>query len=100
MDDYPAQIADFLEQTATKVRSLSVDRVANIATWAAVGMVVATLGLMLVIFLLVGLFRILGEATTVELAYVILGGLFLIIGAFLWSKRIRMPADVGEDANA
>ena len=42
---------------------------------------------MLVIFLLVGLFRLLAEATTVELAYVILGGLFLIVGAFLWSKR-------------
>ena len=40
MDDYPAQIADFLEQTAAKIRSLSVDRVRNIATWTAVGMVV------------------------------------------------------------
>jgi protein-S-isoprenylcysteine O-methyltransferase Ste14 len=103
MDDYPAQIADFLEQTATKVRSLSVDRVANYATWAAVGIVVAMLGLVLTVFLLVGLFRILAEATTVELAYVILGGLFLIIGAFLWSKRTRKTVDttqVREDANA
>ncbi len=87
MDDYPAQIAGFLEDTATKIRSLSVDRLRNFATWTAVGMVLAMLGLVLVVFLFVGLFRLLAEATTVELAYVILGGLFLIAGAFLWSRR-------------
>jgi uncharacterized membrane protein len=87
MDDYPARIADLLESTALKVRSLSVDRVRDIATWTATGIVVAMLGLVLAVFLLVGLFRILAELTTVELAYVILGGLFLLVGAFVWSKR-------------
>lgn len=87
MDDYPAQIAGFLEDTAGKIRSLSVDRLRNIALWTAVGMVLAMLALIIVTFLLVGLFRLLAEATTVEIAYVILGGLFLIAGAFLWSKR-------------
>lgn len=86
-DDYPAQIAAFLEETANKIRSVSVDRLRKVATWTAVGMVVAMLALVLVIFLLVGLFRILAELTTVEIAYLILGGIFLIAGALLWSKR-------------
>ena len=67
-------------------------------------MVVAMLGLVLVVFLLVGLFRLLGEITTVEIAYVILGGLFVIGGALLWSKRIppsaRAAGKTGENTHA
>jgi len=103
MDDYPIKIADFLESSATKIRNLSVDRVRNIATWAAVGMVVAMLVLIVVVFLLVGLFRLLAEITTVEIAYLILGGLFVVVGAFLWARRVPPPAqtagDHGGDAN-
>ena len=87
MDDYPAQVAAFLEETAGKIRGLTVDRLRKAATWTAVGMVVAMLALILLIFLGIGLFRLLAELTTVEIAYVILGGLFLVVGAFLWSKR-------------
>lgn len=96
MDDYPAQIAEFLETTAAKIRGLSVDRVRNVATWVAVGLVVAMLALVLIIFLLVGLFRLVGELLTVELAYTILGGLFVVLGALLWSKRV--PKQKGAEA--
>ena len=88
MDDYPAAIADFLESTAAKVRGLTVDRVRNIATWVAVGLVLAMLLLLLLVFLFVGIFRLLGELVGVEYAYLILGGLFLVVGAFLWRKRV------------
>lgn len=104
MDDYPTKIADFLESTAAKIRSLSVDRVRNVATWTAVGMVVGMLVLVLLVFLVVGLFRLLGEITTVEIAYLILGGLFLIGGALLWAKRkppsARTAGSIGEDTHA
>lgn len=104
MDDYPAQIAAFLEDTAVKIRSMSVDRLRNVATWTAVGLVVATLAFILLIFLGLGLFRLLAELTSVEIAYAILGGLFLIAGAFLWSKRTpkrtSTTARPGEDAHA
>jgi len=47
------------------------------------------------IFLFVGLFRILGELVNdMELAYAIVGGLFLILGLLLWSKR--NTKDTGE----
>jgi uncharacterized membrane protein YjfL (UPF0719 family) len=104
MDDYPTKIADFLESSAAKIRSLSVDRVRNIATWTAVGMVVGMLVFVLLVFLLVGVFRLLGEITTVEIAYLIVGGLFLIGGVFLWVKRTppsaRRAGNTGEDTNA
>ena len=88
MDDYPAAIADFLESTADKVRGLTVDRVRNYATWLAVGLVIAMLALLLLVFLFVGIFRLLAGLVGVEVAYLILGGLFLVTGAFLWSKRV------------
>jgi drug/metabolite transporter superfamily protein YnfA len=87
-DDYPALIADFLETTAAKIRSLTVDRVRNATTWTAVGIVLAVLAIVLVTFLVVGIFRIVGELITVELAYVAFGGLFVIIGALVWSRRL------------
>lgn len=96
MDDYPAAIADFLETTAAKIRGLTVDRVRNWATWLAVGLVLAMLVLVLLIFLLVGVFRLLDGLVGVEAAYLILGGLFLVVGAFLWSKRVP-KGDIGPD---
>ncbi len=87
MDDFPSKIADFLEQTATKVRSMTVDRIAYAVRWTAAGVVLALMALVLVLFLLIGLFRVLGELIGVELAYAVLGGLFLIVGVFLLSQR-------------
>lgn len=91
MDDYPAQIADLLENTASKVRSLTVDRMAGWAKWTALGLVLAMIGILAVIFLLVAIFRFLGELIGYEVTYAIFGGLFMVLGMFLWSKR-KQPA--------
>ena len=95
MDDFPAKIADLLESVATRVRAMTVDRIAGFAKWTAVGIVLALMGLLVIIFLLVGLFRLLGELIGFELSYAIFGGLFVIAGMFLWSKR--RPKIVNED---
>ena len=97
MDDFPVKIADLLETFATRVRAMTVDRVRGWAVWAAVGIVLATLGLLLAIFLVVGLFRLLAELVGTEPAYLILGGLFVVVGMFLWSKRI--PGGRGRPAS-
>lgn len=85
-----------LEQTATKVRTLTTDRIAGYVLWAAIGLVLAFLGLLIVIFLLVSLFRFLdsglgdllgNDVWGNVLAYAVFGGLFLGGGAFMWSKR-------------
>ncbi len=95
MDDFPAKIADLLESVATRVRSMTVDRLAGAARWTAVGLVLATMGLLAALFLVFGLFRLIGELIGFELTYAVLGGLFLIAGMLLWSKRTPKP--VNED---
>ena len=92
MNDYPTQIADFLEETAGKVRSLTVDRLADAAKWTGVGIVAAMLGLVLGIFLVVGLVRLLAGLVGMQWSYTIIGGLFVIAGMFLWRMRIPRKA--------
>lgn len=87
MDEFPTRIADALESVALRVRSLTVDRVSHWLKWAALGLVVAVLGVLALFFLLVGVFRIVGEIIGVRAAYAALGGLFVVAGAFLWWKR-------------
>ena len=85
--DYPAKIADGLEQVAGRIRSLTVDRVAVGVTWAAIGIVITTLGVMAVIWLLVAFFRALGTLIGQELAYAVVGGILFLGGVFVWMKR-------------
>jgi hypothetical protein len=96
-DDFPARIADIIEAIATRIRSLTVDRVARVITFITLGMLALTLVLIAFIFFLVGLFRIADElirkvcdcGASMEISYGIVGGLFLVLGAFLWAKRTR-----------
>ena len=102
-DDYPARIADFLEAIATRIRSMTVDRIARVITFVTLGLLALTLVTSAVIFFLVGLFRVSGELIRkacdctryMEITYAIVGGVFLLLGALLWSKRIR-KTDEGE----
>ena len=93
MDDFPAKIADLLESVATRIRSLTVERVAQWARWAAVGVILAMLGLLMLIFTLVALFRLLAGFVTVEGAYGIFGALFIAAGIVLWTRRLPSPDD-------
>jgi hypothetical protein len=95
MDDFPTKIADFLEETATKVRSMTVDRLASAAKWTGVGIVAALLGFVLLIFLVVGLVRLLEGLVGMQWAYTIIGGLFVVVGMFLW--RLRIPREASQD---
>ncbi|MFQ5947527.1 MAG: hypothetical protein ACE5KX_01530 [Acidimicrobiia bacterium] len=90
MEDFPARIADFLEALATKVRSLTVDRLARLITWITLGFLALLLVILAGIFLTVGLLRILGELVgDIELAYAIVGGVFLLVGVLVWLRRTR-----------
>ncbi len=95
MNDFPTRIADFLEETAGKIRSMTVDRLASAAKWTGVGIVAAVLGLVLCIFLVVGLVRLLAGLVGMQWSYTIIGGLFVVAGMFLW--RLRIPRKGAED---
>jgi zinc transporter ZupT len=89
--DYPTQIAEFLEELAVKIRSMTVDRAENAVTWTALGIMLAIILLLGIIWLLVGFFRAFGALVGQEVAYAITGGILIVVGALLWMRRF--PAD-------
>ena len=98
MEDYSKRIPNMLETATDKVRSLTVDRAARVLKWLALGLVITALALLALLFLLVGLARIveglIGHACgdcswAMEVAYAAIGGLFLLFGVFLWAVRTR-----------
>jgi predicted membrane channel-forming protein YqfA (hemolysin III family) len=97
MDDYASKLADLLEEIALRVRSMTVDRVEKAAKWTSIGIVVAMLAFLLLVFVLIGLFRILGTLMPIAWAYFIIGGIFLIIGGFLWGSRRPSPEEGTEE---
>ena len=86
--DFPAEIADLLETVATKIRSMTVDRAENAITWSALGIMVAMIAVLAVTWLLVAFFRAFGELVGQEVAYAIVGGILIVIGALVWMRRI------------
>jgi uncharacterized membrane protein len=97
MDDFPTKIADFLESTAQKIRAMTVDKVRGVAKWTALGLILAVLAFLLILFLFIGIFRLLGELIGVKTTYAAVGGLFVVVGAFLWSKRIPKSDTESDD---
>jgi uncharacterized membrane protein len=97
VEDFPTRIADMLESVATRIRELTVDKVARAITFITLGIVAMMLVSMAFVFLLVGLFRIVEElifkacdcSAAMEISYAAVGGLFLLAGALLWSRRTK-----------
>jgi hypothetical protein len=83
----PVRVADGLEQLATKIRELTVDRVAVAVTWAAVAVILTAAAITAIIWLLVGIFRALGTLMGTETAYAVVGLVLILVGAFVWSRR-------------
>lgn len=67
---------------------MTVDPAVKVITIAAVVLIAGMMVSIALVFLFVGVFRILGDLVNgMERAYAIGGGLFLILGLLLWSKR-------------
>ena len=93
MENFATRFADFLEGIAERARALTVDRLAKVITLGAVGIGAAVLALVALVFLGVGLVRLLALGVGETPAYAILGGLFLIAGWFFWRKRNQISED-------
>ena len=88
MEDFLKRIPELLERLTQKIRGMTVDPAAKVLTVVAAALIAGMMAIIALVFLFVGLFRILGDLVNdMELAYAIVGGLFLILGLLLWSKR-------------
>lgn len=90
-ESYAARFADLLEGIATRVRSLTVDRLDRGITLAAFGMAAVMLILAALVLISVALFRLLAMATGATGAYAAFGGLFLAAGWLSWRKGRNAP---------
>ena len=93
-DDWAAHTADTIERLVGRVRAKTTQPVEGIARWLVYGLLAAIVGLMAFVVLVLMVFRILvvvlpGGAWLPDL---LLGGIFVVAGAFLWSRRTRRPA--------
>lgn len=93
MDEFAIKFADFLESTSTKVREMIVDRISRGLKIAALGLVAATLVLIAVIYLFISIIRALAVPLTASGAFAVIGGLFVLGGAFMWWKRNQEPEE-------
>ena len=90
MEDFPARFADLLESIAKRVRALTTDRVGKWIRVSSMGLVTATLGMTAVIFLLLTIYGALAIPLGPDGAFALLGGLLLVAGIVLWSKRSKV----------
>lgn len=87
MHEYAAKFADLLEQVATKVRAVTVDRVAYGIRMAGLGILTATLGLTALVFLVWAMFGALEIPLTTAGAFGVFGVLFVAGGTYIFLKR-------------
>lgn len=92
-ESYAARFADLLEGIATRVRSLTVDRLDRGIVLAAFGIAAAVLVLAALVLISVALFRLLAVATGATGAYAAFGGLFLAAGWLSWRKGRQVPEE-------
>ncbi|MFZ4514885.1 MAG: phage holin family protein [Acidimicrobiia bacterium] len=87
MQDWTDKGADFVESAVTTLR----DRTIVPARTAAKGLVYGTLAAFFVslalLILAIGAFRLLNVGLPVWASYLVLGGIFVTVGALCWIKR-------------
>jgi hypothetical protein len=99
-DDWATTTADTIERVVDSVRSKTAEPAERIARVLVFGVLAAIVGLAAGILLTVGLFR--GVVVLLDvvwqpevwLAYLILGGIFVLAGLFLWRKRTTKTVGV------
>ena len=96
--DWPTQATDALEQAVTLVRDKTVVPAQKATKVVVYGILAGFFAFMAVALLIIGVFRGLVVLTgEVWLAYLICGGILVLIGAFCWTRRFKVPADDSDE---
>lgn len=92
--DWHVLATEKVVSTVDTVRVKTSGPAIKVSRMVVYGIMAAFIGLMAIIMLLIGTVRLLDNILPkdVWLVYLILGGIFIAVGAFLWSKRPRGAA--------
>lgn len=88
-EDWAAQTADRIDKVVAGVRDKTTGPVERVARVLVYGLVAAILGLTALVLLAIAVVRILDVLLPGEVwsAHLLTGGIFTVLGAFLWRKR-------------
>ena len=89
MSDWTTDATDTIERTVTMLRERTVEPVQAVTRAVVYGLLAALVGLPALVLTTIGAFRglVLLEQGYTWAAWVTLGGIFVLAGAFLWTKR-------------
>ena len=89
MSDWTTDAADAIEKAVGMARERTVEPARAVAKAITYGLLAALLLVPAAVLLVAGLFRALTELFQGEVwaSWLLLGGIFAIVGAFLWTKR-------------
>ena len=89
MSDWTTEATDVIERTVATVRDRTVEPARAITRVVVYGLLAALIALPAVVMLTVGAFRglVLLEQGYTWAAWLTLGGIFLLAGAFSWTRR-------------
>ncbi|HVR31498.1 MAG TPA: hypothetical protein VMS74_02195 [Acidimicrobiia bacterium] len=93
MEDLPRRLAELLESVATRVRAMTVDRIARGVTIASLALPLLVLALLTVVFLFLTIHGALAIPLTDAGAFGLMAGLFTLGGALAWRRRSHQPED-------
>jgi uncharacterized protein YacL len=91
--DWTTQAADAIEQAVRTVRDKTVVPVQRATRGVVFGLLASFFVLTAFTLLVIGAFRLVVVLTgDAWIAYLVWGGIFVIVGAFCWSRRMKRPA--------
>lgn len=87
MSNWTVQAADAIEKTVTTVRDRTVEPAQRAAKAIVFGVLAACCVMTALLLLAIVSFRVLSLAIPVWATWMVLGGIFIAGGLFLWSRR-------------
>lgn len=85
--DWTVQVADTIESVVGSIRDKTTVPAETVARALVYGILVGVMGATALVLLTVGTVRLLDNWLRIWAVYAILGGLFTLLGLFLWRKR-------------
>ena len=91
--DWASQTADQIEKVVVGLRSKTADPLEHLARVVVYGLLAAVLGIAALVLLIAGLVRAMNVwiPGDVWVAHTTLGGIFTLLGLFLWTQRRGRP---------